>query len=439
MGYSIEDILSYIEDTRYKYQEFRDSIYALDSAISSLEDYKWNLNSDIDNFTDAYKEYEMDIRDIEDFIEENFNIDESLNKNLSEQAYDKYRVEDKCLELGSKFVEHFDKIYNDIDSEAINHWASEMQAWFDTVRNMKMKYNNRTPNEKQLYDWFITCGQIPVDLFDNDTEAEVYDDFADDLLDVTKDVKQSLKNLYLNESLNEELITRSEAIDKCSDLSVKFIDNFNKIYNDAKDIDNLVNNMQSYYNMVRNIVIKGTNRPLPIDKVVDWFLTNSSDSKLLFKDNLIEAKIYDDFMYELIKNDNVRESLKIVDLLSNSLNEDYNRRYFISLDEVLESESGNVDDKTLDRDIKLYNKIVKSFKSSYNDVKVFVDEDRIYDPKNNSNLDLEEKFYNSYNLYEYTNSDYNFFVDHMNGLDYFYFDSEEAANKYLDMIDKQYE
>lgn len=47
----------------------------------------------------------------------------------------------------------------------------------------------------QIYDWFITCGRIPSDLFETDEEAALYTAFADDLLDENKDVFESISKI----------------------------------------------------------------------------------------------------------------------------------------------------------------------------------------------------------------------------------------------------
>lgn len=103
----------------------------------------------------------------------------------------------KVSDLAPKFVEHFDKIYNDIDSDAILHWAAEMQAWLNYVLNIKLKETKKPLSLQQKMDWFFTCGSDSETLFkDNLTEAEVYDDFIDSIV-ITDDVIESLKVIGL--------------------------------------------------------------------------------------------------------------------------------------------------------------------------------------------------------------------------------------------------
>ena len=116
---------------------------------------------------------------------------------LQEMALRRRDAMNRTLDLASKFVEHFDKIYNNIDSETINHWASEMQAWLNSVLNIKLKETNKPLTLEQKIDWFFTAGSGSDILFKhNPTEAEVYDDFID-LVAVNNDVKESLMQLDL--------------------------------------------------------------------------------------------------------------------------------------------------------------------------------------------------------------------------------------------------
>ena len=47
---------------------------------------------------------------------------------------------------------------------------------------------------------------------------------------------------------------------------------------------------------------------------MDWFFTNSSDSETLFE-NKTEAEVYDDFINLVAVNNDVKKSLKELDLL----------------------------------------------------------------------------------------------------------------------------
>lgn len=133
---------------------------------------------------------------------------------LSEQAFPRKVIVDKCQELGSQFISHFDKIYNENDEETISHHASEMQAWLDTVRRYKWAHNNRALSTVDILNLFTTQGGDYDDVFPNNAiEAEVYESFCDELV---KDwnVKEALRRVELLGELTEAKYTRKELIDK---------------------------------------------------------------------------------------------------------------------------------------------------------------------------------------------------------------------------------
>lgn len=116
---------------------------------------------------------------------------------LNEMALSRRDAMNRAMDLQLRFIEHFDKIYNDIDNIAINHWASEMQAWLNQVLAIKLSYNNKSLTKEQLRDWFFYGGSESSTLFRNNmTEGQVYDDFVELILE-NSDVKLSLKKLDL--------------------------------------------------------------------------------------------------------------------------------------------------------------------------------------------------------------------------------------------------
>lgn len=117
---------------------------------------------------------------------------------ITEMALSRKDAMNRALDLSEKFVEHFDKIYNDIDNKAINHWASEMQAWINSVLKIVLKESSKPLSLQQKMDWFFTAGSDSETLFDNVTEAEVYNDFVN-LVAISNDVKSALRELGLME------------------------------------------------------------------------------------------------------------------------------------------------------------------------------------------------------------------------------------------------
>ena len=66
---------------------------------------------------------------------------------------------DLCMNLGKKFVEHFNKVMAEgVDSPSFSHYCDEMQAWYDKVSTIVLKHNNKKIRKDQLWDWFFTVG-----------------------------------------------------------------------------------------------------------------------------------------------------------------------------------------------------------------------------------------------------------------------------------------
>lgn len=131
-----------------------------------------------------------------DFFETIRKLDKLNEDFFTEMALSRKDALVKVTELAPRFVEHFDKIYNDIDSESINHLTNELQAWLDYVLNIRLKNTNKPLSNQQKLDWFFTCGSDYETLFINETERQVYIDFVM-LVSKNNDVKLSLQTLEL--------------------------------------------------------------------------------------------------------------------------------------------------------------------------------------------------------------------------------------------------
>ena len=100
---------------------------------------------------------------------------------------------DRCINLGKKFIEHFDKIYKEPKAQARNHWEGEMQNWLNSVKQIKLKSTNDVILNEDLRDWFFTAGANPQDFMKNPTNEELktYDNFITTLVNGNK-VKNAL-------------------------------------------------------------------------------------------------------------------------------------------------------------------------------------------------------------------------------------------------------
>lgn len=102
------------------------------------------------------------------------NIPENIS-NLSEMAIPRNLVIDKCLELALRFMEHFHKIYNNRESDAVYHWAGEMTTWFNKVESFKLASTKKKIRDSELNSYFLTGGAFYTDYVKNVSENEKYD------------------------------------------------------------------------------------------------------------------------------------------------------------------------------------------------------------------------------------------------------------------------
>lgn len=113
---------------------------------------------------------------------------------INEMALSRSDAIDLCLNLGKEFAEHFVKVVTEgVNSENFNHHCSEMQAWFDKVRKIKLKPKGKTLNIEQYIDWFFTVGQNTEDVV-GENNVDLYEKLIAKLL--------NLLNLYDKNNIN---------------------------------------------------------------------------------------------------------------------------------------------------------------------------------------------------------------------------------------------
>ena len=106
-------------------------------------------------------------------------------KLMFEMAYSRMDAIDRCEALGKQFLNHFNKIYNDPINESREHWETEMYNWWNQVKNIVLKQNNRKLSISNLHDWFFSAGQDPIDFFTSENkfdEEDCYDQLYLNLL-----------------------------------------------------------------------------------------------------------------------------------------------------------------------------------------------------------------------------------------------------------------
>lgn len=115
---------------------------------------------------------------------------------LCEMSTSRSDVIDECIAKGKVFTEHFLKLMkDDINGYDFNHHCAEMQTWWDDVKGIRFKNNNKIISNTNLVDWFFTVGQDVVDVV-----GEKYEDVYNDLIikmlvDRNKSVKDCVMSI----------------------------------------------------------------------------------------------------------------------------------------------------------------------------------------------------------------------------------------------------
>lgn len=124
-------------------------------------------------------------------------------KRISDMALSRADAMDRCISLGKRFIEHFDKVYKEPNSQARSHWAGEMQGWLNSVRQIKLKTTNDAILDGDLRDWFFTAGANPQDFMTSPTSEELkaYDKFTTSVIN-----GNSVVNALNSVGIKDELI-----------------------------------------------------------------------------------------------------------------------------------------------------------------------------------------------------------------------------------------
>ena len=103
---------------------------------------------------------------------------------LRDMALSRADAMDRCIHLGRRFIEHFDKIYKDPKSRDRKHWEDEMQNWWKEVNRIVLKSTKKKPLDGEYRDWFFTAGENPESIMKSPSyeELEAYDKFTKDIL-----------------------------------------------------------------------------------------------------------------------------------------------------------------------------------------------------------------------------------------------------------------
>ena len=97
---------------------------------------------------------------------------------LNEMAMAQSDAIEICMSLGKKFIEHYAKVREDQKSgsdDNLRHHIVEMQTWWDKVRKIYLKKNNKIITHINLSDWFFSVGSSIEEFLPNEY-CEGYND-----------------------------------------------------------------------------------------------------------------------------------------------------------------------------------------------------------------------------------------------------------------------
>lgn len=89
---------------------------------------------------------------------------------LTEMSMPKSEICYRSSRLGRQFIDHFNKVLNDLQSEtntSLSHHCQEMQSWWDYVRHLTYKHNKKYVSDKDMIEWFFSGGGNYEDTVDN--------------------------------------------------------------------------------------------------------------------------------------------------------------------------------------------------------------------------------------------------------------------------------
>ena len=115
---------------------------------------------------------------------------------LSDMAYERQDAIDRCYSLGKKFTEHFDKIYKESKSQAVNHWCNEMQVWLNDARSIRLRQNKKPLNYTDLIDWFFVIGSSSNAVFSKEDEVDRYEEFLSKISKYDFNVYNTIKDVF---------------------------------------------------------------------------------------------------------------------------------------------------------------------------------------------------------------------------------------------------
>lgn len=92
--------------------------------------------------------------------------------------------------------------------------------------------------------------------------------------------------------LNEMALSRRDAIDRCISLGTQFKEHFNKVIKDTPYSQDYIHHcieMNAFWTQVKRIRLKGSNKFLSSELLVDWFFSAGGS----IEDDIDDSELYD--------------------------------------------------------------------------------------------------------------------------------------------------
>ena len=113
---------------------------------------------------------------------------------LNEMAYERADAIELCSNLGTQLIEHFHKVVKaGKESLDFSHHCDEMNSWWDRVKKIVLKYNNKRISEAQLKDWFFEAGSS-VEYIIEEPYQDIYNKV---ILKLSSDYDRSVKDVLI--------------------------------------------------------------------------------------------------------------------------------------------------------------------------------------------------------------------------------------------------
>ena len=114
---------------------------------------------------------------------------------LTEMTISRVDAIDKCHQLGKMFVEHFHKVVKEGSySSTFNHHCAEMQASYDSARDITLKSSGKVITKTNLIDWFFSMGKNVEDVVEEEY-VDTYEKFYIELLHSNISVKEAFEKV----------------------------------------------------------------------------------------------------------------------------------------------------------------------------------------------------------------------------------------------------